>query len=391
VDVGGESLGDEVVDPLEEVGESEALGEGLAGHVGVGLGASGGRERGGDGGSQSGRGNGVGDLGHFRGGGDSRAGDLGAGSVLSAGSDFSAAGRGLGDRNRGGDRDGGVAERSRRSGNTGRRSRAGSRAASGRARGARRSAIPEGRARDLVRVTKSAVDADLDASILRSVESRAENALRVGSTAASDLEVEALGVVLGTVDIASAVEGDDLVTEDVLAGSERLRNGDRPLAVSSDELVGSPLARSGAAIDQASLVNLEELKRLLVNGGAVVTSALGEVVDDGTVVRLGPGVSAPLDLNLAAGGDRGGDLASLGLAVADDVARGVAGTVNETVVTVVGTPSNDSGRVRHVDVVVEESVESLAISGDAGNATVGVCRGSKGAQKSGSLKEGHCV
>jgi hypothetical protein len=99
------------------------------------------------------------------------------------------------------------------------------------------------------------------------------------------------------------VESDDLVTENVLARSERLGDGDRPLAIGSNELVGSPLARSGAAIDQASLVNLEELEGLLVDGGAVITSALGEVVDDGTVVRLGPGV--PLELDLATSGDRG--------------------------------------------------------------------------------------
>lgn len=40
--LGLEGLGDEVVDPLEEVGEGEALGEGLAGVVRGSLGAGGG-------------------------------------------------------------------------------------------------------------------------------------------------------------------------------------------------------------------------------------------------------------------------------------------------------------------------------------------------------------
>jgi hypothetical protein len=59
-------------------------------------------------------------------------------------------------------------------------------------------------------------------------------------------------------------------------------------------------------------------------------------------------------LNLAAGGDRGRDLASFGLAVADDVARSVAETIDKTVVAVVSAPSDDSRRAGHVDVVVEE-------------------------------------
>jgi hypothetical protein len=187
------------------------------------------------------------------------------------------------------------------------------------------------------------------------------------------------------------VESDYFVTKNVLAGSERLGNCDRPLAVSSNQLVSSPLARSRATIDQTSFIDLKPLKGLLVNGGAVTTSALSEVVDDGTMVRLGPGVSAPLDFNLAASGHRGRDLAILGLAVADDVTWGVAGTVNEAVVSVLGAPGDDSRRFRHVEVIIEEAVVWLAISGDTSNAAVGVGRSGERAQKGGSLEEGHCI
>lgn len=136
---------------------------------------------------------------------------------------------------------------------------------------------------------------------------------------------------------------------------------------------------------------LEELKSLLVDAGAVITSALGEIVNDGTVVRLRPGIRTPLDIDLAASGDSGGDLAGLGFAVANDVAGGVAAAINETVVTVVGAPGDDVRRAGHVDVVVEEAVVRLAINGDAGDTAVSVGRGGKGAQEGGGLEESHLV
>lgn len=94
---------------------------------------------------------------------------------------------------------------------------------------------------------------------------------------------------------------DDLVTENVLAGSDVLGDGDGPGEVVGDEVVRGPALRSG--IVQSLLVNLEEGKVTSFNGSAVVTGAPRQVVQNGTVVRLGPGV--PLELDLTTSGDSG--------------------------------------------------------------------------------------
>ena len=76
------------------------------------------------------------------------------------------------------------------------------------------------------------------------------------------------------------------------------------LAVRTDELVRGPLV--GGSVEDTSTGKLEEGEALLVSLGAV-TRALGEVIDHGSVVRLGPGV--PLEDLVAAGGDRDRGLA----------------------------------------------------------------------------------
>ena len=105
--------------------------------------------------------------------------------------------------------------------------------------------------------------------------------------------------------VLSRVKGNDLVTENVLAWSERFRDRHLPCITCGDQVVGGPVL--GSTVVKTGLVDLEEGKVTGGDGGAVITSALGEVVDDGTVVRLGPGV--PLELDLATSGD-GGDLAT---------------------------------------------------------------------------------
>lgn len=137
--------------------------------------------------------------------------------------------------------------------------------------------------------------------------------------------------------------------------------------------------------------NLEELEGLLVNGSAVIAIALGEVVNDRTVVRLRPGVRTPLDLDVGTSSDLGGDGTSLCVLVADDVAGGVVVAIHEAVVTVLGAPGDDRRRLGGVDVVGDETLVGLAVGGDVGDATVGVGRSSQGAQKGGGLEEGHCV
>lgn len=95
------------------------------------------------------------------------------------------------------------------------------------------------------------------------------------------------------------------MTEDVLAGSNVLGNSDSPGVAVGDQVVGGPALRRG--IVEALLVDLEEGKVAGRGGSAVIASALCEVVDNGTVVRLRPGV--PLELD-GATSSNGGDLST---------------------------------------------------------------------------------
>lgn len=71
----------------------------------------------------------------------------------------------------------------------------------------------------------------------------------------NDASKGAIGLKL-TVLLTGAVKADDLVTEDVISRGERLGDGDSPLAIGGNELVGSPSARGGGAVNQTSLVDL---------------------------------------------------------------------------------------------------------------------------------------
>lgn len=82
------------------------------------------------------------------------------------------------------------------------------------------------------------------------VQRRAGGACWVGRARARDLDVEALGVVLRAVERAGAVQGDDLVAEDVVARGQRLGNRGGPLAALVDEGLGRPLL--GAVVDYGS-------------------------------------------------------------------------------------------------------------------------------------------
>lgn len=179
------------------------------------------------------------------------------------------------------------------------------------------------------------VEVEDDTLLGGSVQRSTGNTGGLLGTGTSDLEVEALGVVLGTVLLASGVESNDLVAEDVRTGLEAGRDGDLPGVASGNELVGGELASGG----HTGLGDLEELEVGLVDLGAAIGTARSEVVDDGTLVRLGPGV--PLDGDLLTGLDTGGLDGVLGALVADDVGVTEGGGLNEAVVGVGGEPSNE--------------------------------------------------
>ena len=97
------------------------------------------------------------------------------------------------------------------------------------------------------------------------------------------------------------MKSDDLVTKDVLAGSDILGNSDGPGVAVGDQVVGSPVL--GGGVVEALGINLEEREVTSRDGSAVIASALGQVVQNGTVVRLGPGV--PLELDGTTSSDSG--------------------------------------------------------------------------------------
>ena len=89
-------------------------------------------------------------------------------------------------------------------------------------------------ARDGVAGDVTTVDVVLDTLIGSLVKGGASNAVSavgagVGGARSGDLNVDTLGVGLGAVLLASGVEGDDLVAEDVVARGERLGDGEGPL------------------------------------------------------------------------------------------------------------------------------------------------------------------
>jgi len=171
---------------------------------------------------------------------------------------------------------------------------------------------PDAGTRDGVAGDVAAVDVVLDARVGSSVEGSASNtvsiaAARVGGAGAGDLDVDALRVGLRTVLLSRRVQGDNFVAQDVVARGEGLGDVDGPLVAVGDQLVGAPGV--GGGVDDARRGELEEGQALLVGGGAVAL-ALGQVVDDGAVVGLGPGV--PLEGHGAAGSDGDGGLAGGG-------------------------------------------------------------------------------
>jgi len=323
-------------------------GEGLGKSVGT---ASGGRSSRGDS-SGGGRSNGCG---------DSVVLDSGGGS----GSRSSRGGGSRGGGSRGGGRGSG-------------RGVAGARA------GARAGTAEESGTRHLVVGVVAAVDVDLDTRIGGCVELVSGDTLGVLGAGTSNLQVNALGVVLGAVLLAGGVEGDDLVAENVVAGSDRAGDSDRPGQVVVDELGGSPLT-----ILVTSGVDLEELQVSSLSRGGVVD--LGHVVDNGTNVRLGPGV--PLDVNLSSSSDCGDLSTSSSILVASNLGHvGVHGGVDEAVVEALGAGPLDD--LRSGGLVLERGVvgsEVGAIDVNVRKVTVGVDGGSNSAEDGSDLDLGRHV
>ena len=228
---------------------------------------------------------------------------------------------------------------------------------------------------------------ELDARLGGSVQLSSQNTLGVVRAGTGDLNVEALRVVLGTVGITSTVHGDDLVTEDVVAGGKSLGDSGDPGVVVLDQVGGSPLLGSDI---NTSLVDLDPLEGLDISIGAV-TGALGDVGKDGSEVRLGPG--GPDELDLTTGLDGGRDGTGSRVLVAVDVGCAVGRGCNEAVVEVLSRPGllvRNSLAVLLGVVVVELVARVLnAVSLEALDDTVAESSGGESANEGSSSSERH--
>lgn len=82
------------------------------------------------------------------------------------------------------------------------------------------------------------------------------------------------------------MQGDDLMTQDIVSRRDIARDSDGPGVVVRDHGVGGPVARVATG-EEADAVDLEPAQGGLIDGCAVAV-AVGEVVGDGAVVGGGP-------------------------------------------------------------------------------------------------------
>lgn len=238
-------------------------------------------------------------------------------------------------------------------------------------------------------VAQRLVDVDLDTGVRVLVQSGTQGTRGRVAATTSNLEVNALGVVLGAVGLASRVQSNDLVTHHIVARLDAAGDGNSVAVVVADEVVGGPGTRNIAVIDQTSSVDLEEFEFGLVNGRAV-TVAVSKVGDDRTVVRLGP--LSPLQLNLTTSLDRGGDGTGLAILVADDVAAGVGGAINEAIISGILIPADVVGVVGLIVVGVDdESTVVGTVNDSTSHITVTSHQGGRSEDGSSNLGNRHFV
>jgi hypothetical protein len=224
----------------------------------------------------------------------------------------------------------------------------------------------DSRAGDLVRAELS-VEVEENARVGGGVELGEVAATAESLRAAtSDLEVDALGVGLGTVLLASRVKSNDLVSENVVTSLEVSGHSELPGETSTNKLVGCPVARV-ATRDVALLSDLGPSKASLVDAGKVSADG-SEVLGNGAVVRLGPGVPLQGDNITSSDGDSVADGSSA--LVADDIGRAKRSGLNKAVVLVSSSPADSVGG----STVGNATSVLLATSDNLGNVAVSVDR-----------------
>lgn len=230
---------------------------------------------------------------------------------------------------------------------------------------------PNGRARGLVVDRDGVVDAQLNAILVASVDTRdLDSGVRLSGRAARDLDLSARNVELGTTERRSAVKTDVLDTEKVLASGGLVREGEGDL-VKLVSLEGKTVV---AGLVGTHLVDLEPVTGTVVLGS--ITGGLGHVdverarvldrsVDSETdsVTRsdlvsggLSTSVKTTNVANKVLGGDIGDGRVHVAVLANVLVLLGNLVTNNELVEAVVGHcglgqggGSHDSGERAHLD------------------------------------------
>lgn len=202
----------------------------------------------------------------------------------------------------------------------------------------------EGRAGDGV-LNVADVGVEEDARVSGSVEGGTGNTSGGAAAAAVDAEIHALGVILGAVGIGSTVESNDLVAEDVVSGLEVGGDLNEPAVAVLAKVIRSP-GLSHTIV--TSTANLEPLEGGLVDSlaGAV---AVGEIVDDGADVAIGP-LRGPDNVDLVTSVDGGRALPRSAALVADHIGVAEVVGLNEAVVLLKGSPAENTGRIGLVEV-----------------------------------------
>lgn len=211
------------------------------------------------------------------------------------------------------------------------------------------------RSRDRVR-SDGLVDVKNDALLILGIKLCSEHAGRLCSPCtAGDLEVDALGVVLGATNrlynvfvsrdyqikgrergLTSTVQSNDLMTENIATTLDVLGDSDGAGEVVGDQVVSGPCSRDCVVVDEALGLDLEELEAAGLDLCAI-TWASSEVVDDGAVMGVRPGV--PLEVNGITSCDSDEGLASRGTLVAGNVLISIFCRGNETVILIQCLPA----------------------------------------------------
>lgn len=170
---------------------------------------------------------------------------------------------------------------------------------------------------------------------------------RAQAPRAGDGQVETLRVILRAVLVPGRVQRNDLVAQHIVAWGDARGNLHQPGTRIREQHVGGPGSRVGS-VQVAHLVDLEELEGGLVHRLAVAI-AVGKIIQDGPLVRVGP-LHCPLDGNRVTGVDGRVTPGGRSILVADNIARLVGIGRDEAVVGVSSCPAYYDRRVGFVGV-----------------------------------------